>query len=738
MSPTTLSATRSRGASRAPRSTVPSAPTRSRRHAARARGGRGGGEPRRGRPRDRALGSGKGFCGGYDLVEYAEAQAPNHDPSEPWDPVTDWPMMSRNLRGFKSLLHSDKPVACKVHGYCVAGGTDLALCSDLLVIADDARIGYPPARLGRADLGAVGVPRGRPAREAAAVHRRPDRRPDRSRVGSRRGRRLPQSSTSASRSWSSASRSPREPARDDEAAGEPGALRPGPPRHPGAGRVLRRDRPAHTRGLRVPAPRRRVRLQGSGAPARPAVRRGRILGMKSQVAADRLRDLQSVTDAALAYLPLEVMLDELLARVIGILDADTAAILLLDDDETELVARAARDSRRRSSAVCASRSGAASPAGSRRRAAGADREPRGRGHLQPDPAREGPGVHARSAAAGRGGCGRRPARRHAHRAQVRRRRPSSCSSAPGDRAALAISSRPDGARARPADALQRSLMPRLPQLPAWRSPGATCPPRARLGGDWYDAFHFPTGGSGWRSAMSSAAASTPPRSWASCGAGCGPMRSTECAPGEVLESSTGCCASWSRAGPPRSCTWCWTRTQARSWSRAPGTPTPRDPARRRAVVRGAARVGAARRHAPRPTRSSGTSSSRGPPGSLHGRSGGARRESLDAGFERSGGRGGPHRGPGPPREPPGGRAAARGSDHEDAALLVARAAAERLAPHPAARRRWSRSGLRRLLGRWLDEAGATQARGGGPRVAISEACANAIEHAYGPAPGCWR
>jgi enoyl-CoA hydratase len=92
-------------------------------------------------------GSGKGFCGGYDLVEYAERQAPNHDPSEPWDPVTDWQMMSRNLRGFMSLFHSDKPVICKVHGFCVAGGTDMALCSDLLVIADDARIGYSPARV---------------------------------------------------------------------------------------------------------------------------------------------------------------------------------------------------------------------------------------------------------------------------------------------------------------------------------------------------------------------------------------------------------------------------------------------------------------------------------------------------------------------------------------------------------------------------------------------------------------
>jgi enoyl-CoA hydratase len=92
-------------------------------------------------------GAGKGFCGGYDLVEYAEHQPANHDPSTPWDPMLDYQFMSRNVRGFMSLFHSDKPVVCKVHGFCVAGGTDMALCSDLLVIADDARIGYPPARV---------------------------------------------------------------------------------------------------------------------------------------------------------------------------------------------------------------------------------------------------------------------------------------------------------------------------------------------------------------------------------------------------------------------------------------------------------------------------------------------------------------------------------------------------------------------------------------------------------------
>ena len=117
-------------------------------------------------------GAGSGFCGGYDLVASAEriesegvsaapaAEPPppgspldptvlaaNHDPDGTWDPVTDFQMMSRNLRGFMSLFHSDKPVVCKVHGFCVAGGTDMALCSDLIVAEDKAKIGYPPARV---------------------------------------------------------------------------------------------------------------------------------------------------------------------------------------------------------------------------------------------------------------------------------------------------------------------------------------------------------------------------------------------------------------------------------------------------------------------------------------------------------------------------------------------------------------------------------------------------------------
>ena len=92
-------------------------------------------------------GRGKGFCGGYDLVWSAEGQLPNHDPKQPWDPMLDYAGMSRNVRTFMTLFHCTKPVVCQVQGFCVAGGTDLALCSDLLVIAANAKIGYPPARV---------------------------------------------------------------------------------------------------------------------------------------------------------------------------------------------------------------------------------------------------------------------------------------------------------------------------------------------------------------------------------------------------------------------------------------------------------------------------------------------------------------------------------------------------------------------------------------------------------------
>lgn len=112
-------------------------------------------------------GAGAGFCGGYDLRFFAEGAgdllgdrgpqdgapddpavfAANHDPRQTWDPIVDYQLMSRFARAWTRLRDADKPTLCKVHGYAIAGGSDLALCADLLVIAADAKLAYPPSRV---------------------------------------------------------------------------------------------------------------------------------------------------------------------------------------------------------------------------------------------------------------------------------------------------------------------------------------------------------------------------------------------------------------------------------------------------------------------------------------------------------------------------------------------------------------------------------------------------------------
>ena len=93
-------------------------------------------------------GAGAAFCAGYDLKDYAEGDATNaYTQPMPWDPMRDYAAMKRNTNDFMSLWRSHKPTLCKVHGYAAAGGSDIALCCDLIVMAQDARIGYMPARV---------------------------------------------------------------------------------------------------------------------------------------------------------------------------------------------------------------------------------------------------------------------------------------------------------------------------------------------------------------------------------------------------------------------------------------------------------------------------------------------------------------------------------------------------------------------------------------------------------------
>ena len=93
-------------------------------------------------------GAGDAFCAGYDLKAFAETEGNNPGVQKmPWDPMLDYKFMWQNTQDFMSLFRAMKPVVCKVHGFAVAGGSDIALCADMTVMAEDAQIGYMPARV---------------------------------------------------------------------------------------------------------------------------------------------------------------------------------------------------------------------------------------------------------------------------------------------------------------------------------------------------------------------------------------------------------------------------------------------------------------------------------------------------------------------------------------------------------------------------------------------------------------
>jgi len=93
-------------------------------------------------------GAGRAFCAGYDLKKFAEGDPGNRwIQGMPWDPMRDYRGMKANTDDFFSIWRSYKPVICKVHGYAVAGGSDIALCADIVIMEDKAKIGYMPARV---------------------------------------------------------------------------------------------------------------------------------------------------------------------------------------------------------------------------------------------------------------------------------------------------------------------------------------------------------------------------------------------------------------------------------------------------------------------------------------------------------------------------------------------------------------------------------------------------------------
>jgi len=94
-------------------------------------------------------GAGDSFCGGFDfsggLEHYADIKEEGYDPGVDIHFVTN--QYLSYVPVFMGLWRGLKPTIAKVHGYCVGGGSELALCADLVVASDDARFGTPYSRV---------------------------------------------------------------------------------------------------------------------------------------------------------------------------------------------------------------------------------------------------------------------------------------------------------------------------------------------------------------------------------------------------------------------------------------------------------------------------------------------------------------------------------------------------------------------------------------------------------------
>ena len=98
--------------------------------------------------------AGRAFSAGYDLTPMQSPPRPREDRDEAYTNVyrgmatmdDDIWQLERQQRERMALWDIHKPVIAQVHGYCLAGGTDLVLLCDIVVAADDAMIGFPPVR----------------------------------------------------------------------------------------------------------------------------------------------------------------------------------------------------------------------------------------------------------------------------------------------------------------------------------------------------------------------------------------------------------------------------------------------------------------------------------------------------------------------------------------------------------------------------------------------------------------
>ena len=96
-------------------------------------------------------GAGRSFCAGYDFAGGFHHWDAAITTDGAWDPGKDFVMATAPsaspTQKFMSVWRSPKPVIAQVHGWCVGGGSDFALCADLVIASEDARIGTPYARM---------------------------------------------------------------------------------------------------------------------------------------------------------------------------------------------------------------------------------------------------------------------------------------------------------------------------------------------------------------------------------------------------------------------------------------------------------------------------------------------------------------------------------------------------------------------------------------------------------------
>lgn len=86
---------------------------------------------------------GPAFCAGYGLDWSTVSQGGEQD----WDSVQDLRGIGRYVDTYMKLWYSPKPVIAAVQGWCIGGGTDMVLCTDMIIAGRGARFGYPPSRV---------------------------------------------------------------------------------------------------------------------------------------------------------------------------------------------------------------------------------------------------------------------------------------------------------------------------------------------------------------------------------------------------------------------------------------------------------------------------------------------------------------------------------------------------------------------------------------------------------------